>query len=435
MNKCVNLQDAGQRIAPRSSLPQPQADQAVAELTGIHGVFSFPELLLQQIWQRGEFDAGGLRLRDGRALLICRRGKWNRSAGPDFQDAEIVVGEAPLQLKLGGSIEVHLRAEDWVLHRHAEDAAYDNVILHVVLFPALAESTSGAGGRRIPILELLPRLEHDLEAYAEDAAIERIAGRPFSTLRQTLATSSAQILREAITLHAERRWANKLHRAEQRLDRMGWEAACHHSALEVMGYAANRVPMLAVAENFPLPSWRQGLNLSDVLNVTELWSKRGTRPANLPHNRLAQYANWVQNRPDWPCRLRAAKEKLLQLTIAQAPSHAVGGPAWSSAATSLQLNQEICGGVLAAGRLNTMVCDAWLPLLAAQLGPADARRAAVARIWQAWQPGDAPGELLKLAREFLVPSASRPSARISQGELQGLLGWLATLHAAHRASP
>ena len=143
----------------------------VAELAGLHGAFSFPERLLQRIWARGDFDRRGLCLRDGRALRLRRRGRWNRLAGPDFLDAEFEVGEGAAREVMRGAVEVHLRVSDWDAHGHAKDPAYDSVVLHVVLFSSMREWTAGADGRRIPILELLPRLERDLEAYAEDAAV------------------------------------------------------------------------------------------------------------------------------------------------------------------------------------------------------------------------------------------------------------------------
>ena len=86
---------------------------ALAELTGLSGAFVFPERLLQQIWLRGDFDARGLRLRDGRALRIVRRGRWNRLAGPDFREAEFRAGEGSAAETWRGDVEVHLRAVDW----------------------------------------------------------------------------------------------------------------------------------------------------------------------------------------------------------------------------------------------------------------------------------------------------------------------------------
>jgi len=46
--------------------------------------------------------------------------------------------------------------------------------------------------------------------------------------------------------------------------------------------------------------------------------------------------------------------------------------------------------------------------------------------WRAWVPGDAPEELVRLAREFeLAPE--RGAGPLGQGAVQGLLGWLAKI--------
>ena len=78
-----------------------------------------------------------------------------------------------------------------------------------------------------------------------------------------------------------------------------------------------------------------------------------------------------------------------------------------------------------------MICDAWLPLLAASMdmqsdgGSCDGWDMA-RRLWLDWRCGDAPAELLRLAMEFDVGGESL-AAGMSQGVFQGLLGWLAVL--------
>ena len=428
---------------------------AVAELPGLHGAFSFPERLLQQIWLRGDFDRRALRLRDGRALRLWRRGRWNRLAGPDFSDAEIEIGEGPACETVRGAVEVHLRATDWDAHGHAADPAYDHVCLHVVLFPSMREWTRGAGGRNIPILELLPLLERDLEAYAEEAAVEGIAGRPFSQLREALIAVPPERLREEVERQAQRRWRAKVALAASRIGRLGWEEACHHAALEVLGYRPNRMPMLAVAEAFPLATWRaRGVVatattgetakreaetateawLDELTAVANDWIRAGVRPANQPRRRLAQYSAWVVARPAWPENLADWTPRLVRAVSELAEAGDTRPPRGWVARLRARWAPAVCGDALGGSRLDTLICDAWLPLLAARAveeaggvagGGGVAPATACERVWRVWTPGDAPEELVKLGREQL--GAERPGAPLLQGELQGLLGWLAGL--------
>jgi hypothetical protein len=408
---------------------------AFEEITGLHGAFVFPERLLQQIWLRGDFDARGLRLRDGRALRIVRRGHWNRLPGPDFFEAEFRVGEGASAESWRGDVEVHLRAGDWDQHGHAADRAYDRVVLHVVLFPAPREWTEGAGGRRIPILELLPLLERDLEAYAEEAAVEELAGRPYSQLRAALSNTPHEALAAEVERHASRRWASKVALARRRIEALGWDSACHQSALEVLGYRRNRAPMLAVAEGWPIDAWREGgVSVEAALQSQEgAWLRAGVRPANQPRLRLAQYAEWVRARPDWPWRLAELGEKLARAVARNEEAAAQYGlrerrrrgglGAWRK-----RLATGLVSDVVGGTRFDTLVCDAWLPLLAARSGNSEKGGDGVflEKWWRDWAPGDAPTELLRLAREFGV-GGMRGGEPLSQGNLQGLLGWMAAL--------
>lgn len=60
---------------------------------------------------------------------VLQIGKYNIHAGPDFCEAKLCVGK----LILAGNVEIHRKASEWITHKHHEDPAYDNVILHVVL--------------------------------------------------------------------------------------------------------------------------------------------------------------------------------------------------------------------------------------------------------------------------------------------------------------
>jgi hypothetical protein len=96
-----------------------------------------------------------------------------------------------------------------------------------------------------------------------------------------------------------------------------------------------------------------------------------------------------------------------------------------------RLEHEATEDQLGGSRLDTMICDAWLPLLAASMemqavGGNELGCDMARRLWLDWRCGDAPAELLRLAKEFEVGGEGAWGG-LSQGVLQGLLGWLASL--------
>ena len=88
----------------------------------------FKEELLQFIWQYKLFAYKDLYTVKGEPLEIIDTGKLNVNAGADFIHAKVKIG----QMVLAGNIELHVREKDWLLHKHQEDKAYSNIILHVV---------------------------------------------------------------------------------------------------------------------------------------------------------------------------------------------------------------------------------------------------------------------------------------------------------------
>ncbi|MGY0393072.1 DUF2851 family protein [Bizionia sp. KMM 8389] len=65
---------------------------------------------------------------DGNQVHIVNTGRHNQLSGPDFFAAQVRIGD---QL-WGGNVEIHIKSSDWYVHNHETDAAYLNVILHVV---------------------------------------------------------------------------------------------------------------------------------------------------------------------------------------------------------------------------------------------------------------------------------------------------------------
>ncbi|MCF8248029.1 MAG: DUF2851 family protein [Saprospiraceae bacterium] len=116
------------------------------------------EDLLHFLWRTRRFEQTGLRTTEGEPLEIAAPGIHNSHAGPDFLNARLRIGGTTW----AGNVEMHLTASEWLRHGHQSDAAYSNVILHVVLDedqPILRPD-----GTRIPCLELRKLVPPGIEA-------------------------------------------------------------------------------------------------------------------------------------------------------------------------------------------------------------------------------------------------------------------------------
>ena len=85
------------------------------------------EAFLHYVWQH-QMLLPGLTTTDGQPVVVLRAGDHNRDAGPDFFNARLQIGD----VEWAGNVELHIHSSDWNVHHHQRDAAYNNVILHVV---------------------------------------------------------------------------------------------------------------------------------------------------------------------------------------------------------------------------------------------------------------------------------------------------------------
>lgn len=99
---------------------------------------------------------------DGQEVEVVKPGVYNPDSGPDFFDARLKIADT----YWAGNVEIHLHSSSWYEHRHDEDDAYNNVILHVVLHHDRAVQRPGR--QTIPALECHDRIpEHLYNRYAD----------------------------------------------------------------------------------------------------------------------------------------------------------------------------------------------------------------------------------------------------------------------------
>jgi hypothetical protein len=151
-----------------------------------------------------------------------------------------------------------------------------------------------------------------------------------------------------------------------------------------------------------------------MLQSETAWSLQGVRPANHPRLRLRQYAIWAAARPDWPTQLAALRADL-PLIMAQETAGLVRR-AQQFPRLRARFAGELCAGAVGGTRLDTLICDGFLPLLMVE-GGAD-----LFSFWFAWYAGDLPPLLDRALRDLaVIGRRNRPAAH---GPAQGLLGWL-----------
>lgn len=110
------------------------------------------EKLLHYVWQFQQYDITQLVTTQQQKILIIEPGKPNEDGGPDFVEAIIQINET----KWYGHVEIHNKSSEWYQHGHQNDAAYQNVILHIVLEEN--RPVYYTNGERIPCVELSQRI-------------------------------------------------------------------------------------------------------------------------------------------------------------------------------------------------------------------------------------------------------------------------------------
>ncbi len=86
------------------------------------------EDFLHYLWKFKKFDFLDLKTSNGEVVTIIHCGEYIQKAGPDFFNAQIIIGNQ----KWAGNVEIHIKSSDWYVHHHERDEGYENVILHVV---------------------------------------------------------------------------------------------------------------------------------------------------------------------------------------------------------------------------------------------------------------------------------------------------------------
>lgn len=110
-------------------------------------IVKIDERVVVEMWERQAFDHAPL---ERLGLQVVFRGVPSDAGGPDYQDALLSTRDRQL---IGGDIEFHVKASDWVRHGHHTDHRYNNVVLHVV-WTCDSQETAREDGQTVPTVAI-----------------------------------------------------------------------------------------------------------------------------------------------------------------------------------------------------------------------------------------------------------------------------------------
>ena len=385
----------------------------VAEIQGSYGPVNLAERVLQKIWCSGDFRRDNLKTCTGEKLEIVKFGEWNKLDGPDFKNVEILIDN----IKICGDVEIHFYENDWNLHQHGGNAAYRNVILHVVLFPnpsGTPKITENSRGDSMKTLVLLPYLNRDLEEYALDealVAVEMQLEKSESGIAELLADIPERERIDVLRERARERWQQKCFFSKKRLTEAGWTQFCHQIVLETLGLKHNRAAMSHLAQRFSTTTML-GMSAENLFNAEAgNWKSFPIRPANHPKNRLAQYLKLLEKNPDWQTMLKASVAHFQKIENATKWTQIFRKQSQLKRIHDY-FKEQVFAGTLTGTRFETLMVDAILPALAGTT------ERDLFEYWFHWNLGDAPANIQKSLKNANVLSREMP---MSNGLFQGVI--------------
>ena len=203
---------------------------------------SIREIDAQSLWMAGLLGTEGETFRHGRVRIIDF-GEWNRSVGPDFQQAEIELNGT----RIRGDIELDPTAQDWEHHGHGANPAYNNVVLHVTLTPPPhGWYTRDAAHRDIPIFPISPALL--TAAIGKSTTPQDLT----ALCHQRLSTMQTDKIAELLKAAAAYRILRKRRLFRIKSQHLGAAQAWYEALAETLGYKVNKHPMQMLARRAPL---------------------------------------------------------------------------------------------------------------------------------------------------------------------------------------
>ena len=196
---------------------------------------TFSEKQARLVWQQA--TGAKLASAEDEQFNVIYPGRLNGDTGPDFRDAVILAKSRLMK----GDVEVHVRSSDWHRHKHHFDDQYNNVVLHVVMWPDCDSPTLLQSGREVPVLCLAG-------AFRYQAFLLPHRLPCFLTVNHMHTETLSKILDTA----GEQRFGQTAERFRAELERERADQVLFRGIMRALGYAKNTKPFEELARKMPL---------------------------------------------------------------------------------------------------------------------------------------------------------------------------------------
>lgn len=214
------------------------------------------EDLLTYLWQNQLFN-GPLITDDEEIVSVQHPGYLNHDSGPDFSNARIRIGSTTW----AGNIELHINASDWYRHKHDKDQAYDNIILHVLMYNDA--DIYRPNGEKIPAITVHGRYNTGIE----DRYRYFMENRHWLACEGQLHFAKPIVIRNWLERMAIERLENRAQRVQNYLlqNQYDWEQTYFQLLCRSFGFKTNAEPFEMLGKQIPLKTiQRNSLSIKHV---------------------------------------------------------------------------------------------------------------------------------------------------------------------------
>lgn len=214
------------------------------------------ERQLQCVWADPRWRPEDLQSYQGEKVTVITPGRWNLEAGPDFLDAVLLIGSE--QRRVQGDVEIHIRPNDWVNHKHQKDPRYSRIIAHICFYPGeLSADILPPGTTQISLADALKEKPHfsfdniDVTAYPYAVVEDNLP-----PCAEILKTWSPDKWEELLESAGEERLRLKTARIQLSIQQSNRDQCLYELIMTALGYKQNQKPFQLLAKRLPIEKLR-----------------------------------------------------------------------------------------------------------------------------------------------------------------------------------